>query len=755
MAGLILDGLRVVDLSWGLAGPVAAQILAEVGADVVKVEPPTGDPIRRLHPAAFATWNRSKRGVVLNDLDDPRLAALLDRADVLIHSLRGETARRHGLDEAALRARYPRLVIGAISGYPPGHADYDRPGYDLLVQAREGLTDIQAGWRDGPFAWRFYGPSWAAAYLGASGVLARLIHRERTGRGGLAATSLAQGVHLLQNLMWNRASNPSPSMEVGHPGTLVTQQIAMYQCSDGRWIQILNPADRIDITGMPLLKKAIAELGLDGVPFDADVMRAAVKQYPTEDWLAEIRALDVAVEELSDLGAVLVHPEAVANDFSIELDDPVWGRVRQSSQPFQGDFERRVRNAAPTLGQHTETVFTELADVPVPAVPAATSPRADEPPLPLTGIRVVDFGAFLAGPLAPMLLGDLGADVISVEPLTGEPQRNWRDNFYIACNRSKRAIALDINHPRGRDVVDRLIRWTDVVHHNMRARSAARLRMDAAAVEQLNPRAIYSHGASYGLRGDRADWPGYDSVFQAIGGWNVVNAGDGNPPLFCHLGCMDTLTATSSAMVTLLSLYHRERTGEIVHVEAALLNTAAFTNSETMVTLADGLVAPYPVLDDGQNGLSAGYRLYEVADEWIAIAALTDRALAALLAVAGVHDPDELPAALASRSPGELLTALAAADVPAETVRQFRYFDVWDDAENLRTGAVVAYPQHDWGELRQFGAFWNFGDLALDLTVPPPALGEHNAEILRELGYDDAAITALAEGNAITTTPVD
>src|SRR4051794_1284412 len=190
MPELILDGLRVVDLSSGLAGPVATQILAEAGADVVKVESPEGDPVRRLHRSAFATWNRSKHGVVLT-LDDPRLTALIATADVLVHDLRPDDARRHGLDDATLLHRYPRLVVSAVTGYPPGHADADRPGHDLLVQARGGYMDLQSGWRGGPFAWRSPAPSWGAAFLAASGILARLFHRERAGTGGAAHTSLA------------------------------------------------------------------------------------------------------------------------------------------------------------------------------------------------------------------------------------------------------------------------------------------------------------------------------------------------------------------------------------------------------------------------------------------------------------------------------------------------------------------------------------------------------------------------------------
>ena len=213
---------------------------------------------------------------------------------------------------------------------------------------------------------------------------------------------------------------------------------------------------------------------------------------------------------------------------------------------------------------------------------------------PLEGIKVLDLGAFIAGPLAPMLLGDLGAEVIKVEPVSGDPVRGWRDGFYVACNRGKRGIALNITHPDGRAVMDRFISWADVVHHNIRMTAAQRLGIDRDQIRAVNPDAVFSHGSSYGLLGARADWPGYDSVFQAMAGWNVENAGQDNPPLFVHYGYLDSLTGASSAIATLLALYHRQRTGLATMTSASLLNTATFTNSETLVGLDDGHLGPYP-----------------------------------------------------------------------------------------------------------------------------------------------------------------
>ncbi len=326
---------------------------------------------------------------------------------------------------------------------------------------------------------------------------------------------------------------------------------------------------------------------------DADIMAAAMTQFPSDEWLEGIRAADVAVELIAPLGDLLRHEQTEANGFVVEVDDPVWGPTRQAAPPFGTDPPMRVRWPAPRLGEHADELAALIAgrtdDSGAPAgdgkghVPAGDGkghvPAGDGKgrTWPFEGLHVLDLGAFLAGPMGPMLLGDLGAAVIKVEPVTGDPVRGWRDEFYIACNRSKRGIALDITQPEGTEVLRRLVEWADVVHHNVRSKASARLGIDEAGVRAVNPDAVFCHGTAYGTAGPRAAWPGYDSVFQAMSGWNVELAGEGNGPLFNHMGNLDTMTGTASAVATLLALYQRERTGRASAAHFALLNTATFS----------------------------------------------------------------------------------------------------------------------------------------------------------------------------------
>ncbi|GAB2982168.1 CoA transferase [Amycolatopsis acidiphila] len=348
---------------------------------------------------------------------------------------------------------------------------------------------------------------------------------------------------------------------------------------------------------------------------------------------------------------------------------------------------------------------------------------------------MVDFGAYLAGPLAPLLLA--GAEVIKVEPVRGDPVRGWRDGFYVACNRGKRGLALDLHSPEGARVRDRLLAWADVAHHNIRAGAAPRLGLDEASVRAVNPRVVFSHGTAYGPLGERPNWPGYDSVFQAMAGWNIENAGEGNPPLFNHLGTLDILTAAGSAVATLLALYHRRRTGVASSTAASLLNTATFTSNETFLD-ESGAVAPCPRLDGDQAGLGPDYGIRPAADGWVAVVAPDEERFSAVRAI-------DFP----SLTTTEALARLDAARVPAERVREFHWFSVWDDEENLRTRQVVSYPQREWGELRQFGAYWDSGDLPLRLDRACPAVGEHTTEILAELSFPPGDVAALLRCGAV------
>jgi crotonobetainyl-CoA:carnitine CoA-transferase CaiB-like acyl-CoA transferase len=747
----------VVDCSENMAGAVASLLLAEAGADVIKVERPGGDPTRS--STGFLTWNRSKRSVVL-DLETAggrdELHRLLDRSDILIHTFGPEASAQRGLSDDELAARHPRLITSAILGWPAGHPSADGPSDDLLVSARLGLCDEQRGHRDGPVFLRFPFGSWCAVYLSVIGVLSRLIQRERGGAaGGPAHTSVAQGALVPTMMHWARAETPGPMFSWGLPKDLVP---SMFEAGDGTWIHLMRNAD----VDSPLMFQSFAELGEEGVAkanaaFSGTVTpgypnfganQVAFRTRPAQEWLEDFWANDIPAQPSAPYGAILADEQARANGYVTDVVDPAHGAMVQAGTPFSTSPPSRVSGPAPTLGEHTEEVLG--ADLPpAPGAETGSTPTAR---FPLQGLRVLDLGNFLAGPLGPMLMADLGADVIKLEATTGDKMRNVQ-RVFAACQRGKRGVALDLKSSRARPALEALVAWADVVHHNLRMPAARKLGLDYESLRAINPDLIYCHASSYGPKGARADWPGYDQLFQASAGWEVLGGGEGNDPMWFRFGFMDHLCAMASTVATLLAVYHRDRTGAPQLVTGSLLGAGVLTNSETY--LQDGALAvAAEALDREQMGLSPGYRLYALADGWIALCAKEDGQLDRACQAVGAKDPAGLVAALAGAPREAALAALKEAGVPCEPVQLDQGEPFLNDPLNRALGLVTSYPHAEWGELEQVGALWSLGDLEVSLELAPPALGEHTIAVLREVGLDQDLITALlAESVAVQAPP--
>lgn len=745
----ILHGVRIVDMTFGIAGPAAAHLLAEQGAEVIKVEPPAGDPFRS--SAGFATLNRSKRGVVV-ELGDPAgratLKGLLEGADVLLHSLSGKTATALCLDDESLAQRFPNLIVSSVTGYAVGGPDADRTGYDILVQARSGMMDEVLGARPGPIFLRYALPSWAAAYMCAAGILARLIHRERTGRGGPVHTSLYQASMAVMTLLWNRAEKPTDALTrkiplpKGEPGLA----LSMFECQDGRWLHT-----NVGYVESPPVIETLAEMGHEPIivetwgdaptPAEIEVLREAFKRRPLAEWLAAFHACDVPAAAVDPLGSVFRDPQAEAIGAVVDLDDPVWGRVRQTLSPFRTSPPSEIVSPAPSLGQHQGIGWRSSR-----LQPGGTA-RNEDLRRPLEGLKVLDFGVYVAGPFATMLLADLGAEVIKVENASGDPTRRLEMQF-LGSQRGKRSIAINLRDARTRPVLEELVRWADIVHHNMRLSGAGRLGIDYASLKAVNSDVIFSHVSAYGHTGPKADFPGYDTIASAASGWPAESAPPGTKPLWYRLSMMDLQTAMASVLPTLLAVFRRLRGGEDSDVSTSMLGIAAMSNSETMLLLDSDDIAAVPRLDTDQTGLSAGYRIYRAAgDRWLAVAAVDQATLERFRSVASVDTDADLVSALAAREVDELLAALTAADVPAELVRcdnEVPYFDSW-----AGTAYVVSFPHPVYGTLEQPSGYWDFVDLELRRDRRPPLLGEHSVGIMRELGIAEPLIAELVADGVV------
>jgi len=798
----VLDGVTVLDLTSGIAGPVTGMLLADHGAQVTKIEPPGGDPTRGYSGAQV--WHRGKRSAVLDPhdgADRERLLALATHADVLIENFAPGGAAELGLDHDALLARNPRLVHCSITAYGDDGAHAHRPAVDALVAARTGhqwesrgvpggtlarLAGIPPAFpdlvvpddcwvaapRSGPLHSGVPWVSMAAAYLATLAISAALRVREQTGRGQRVSTSLFQGVLATTLSAWQRvehADTPNFQSWISDPRA----PKGVFRCADGRWIHqwvplpdfVISAAEgdrlqRTEKTTRP--RDATTRIGMDVnemllLHHYQPLMADAVAKFPSEPWVALGAEVGVPLQPLRSPEEALHDAAFLADGCVIEVDDPDLGPVRQVGRVYDlHACPTDAPTAPPAVGAHTDTARAE-ADA---LTGVTTAPRTSNaaPASPLEGVRVIDLGLAVAGPWGTMMLADLGADVIKVNPLH---DFYWMStHIAMACNRGKRSIAMNLKDPAAMAVLHELVATADVVQHNMRYDAAERLGVDYESLRAIRPDLIYCHTRGF-EHGARAGLPGNDQTGAALAGPDWLDGGldhDGIP-LWPVVSLGDTGNGFLSAIAMVQALYHRDRTGEGQFVDTSIMY-AQLLNASIAWSLADGTRhGERPSLDALQLGHHATQRLYETADGWLCIAATTDehrRELAAVVGVDKVTDATAFAAlepAFRTRSAAQWCASLDAVGVPCEVSSPDFVLDLFDDPEMIEKGWVTRYRHPIVGQMDVFGLLFDLAETPGVVQGPPLVPGQDTRGILRELGYDDDRIDALAEAKAILDWP--
>ena len=447
MAMTALDGVRILDLTWGMAGPAGILLLAEHGADVVKVEPPGGDPYRE-YPG-YRVWNRSRRSVAIDlksEEGKERFVELIGTADVLAESFSPGVMARLGLDYDALAARFPHLIYCSVPAYPADSRHAGRPGWDALVQARSGQQFEQQAWRPGPAFLASPLPSIAASYLVPTAILAAL-HAAGRDRAGSAGRDVplpgCSGVH--DDAVGQRRAR------AGHVPVDDDQDLP----ACGPPARGHHDRGRVD----PVVGRCDPEEGgIDqrdfGLPMDLPPenlyaeMQRIYKDRKREELLELLHDELFQAAELIPTRETLRLPQVLFNEMAVQVDDPEVGPTVQVGMPF-----KLTRNPAltprprPAVGQHNAEVFAETRQAP------EVTPRSPSTVhrFPLDGIRVLDFGRAFAGPYGPMLLAGLGADVIKVATPEFDPgsERMATSSVLLGCEQGKRSLLVDLKTPEG------------------------------------------------------------------------------------------------------------------------------------------------------------------------------------------------------------------------------------------------------------------------------------------------------------------
>jgi crotonobetainyl-CoA:carnitine CoA-transferase CaiB-like acyl-CoA transferase len=371
MAGA-LDGVRVVDLSWGIAGPLGVLLLAEHGADVVKVEPPGGDPFRAYDGARV--WNRSRRSLTV-DLknDDGRdvMRKLLASADVVVESFRPGVMERLGFGYEAVHRDLPRLIYLSVPAYPQGHRMAHRPGYDALVQASSGQMWEQPGWRMGPVFLHMPMPSMGAFFLVSIGITTALIAREKTGEGQHVETSLFQGALLYTTQIWQHLEKSTAATHelMGKTYPPGVHQPMIFECANQQYIHVSV------MSGLPPLKSMDEILELEDAPDSmtfltlppeerarfTEARGAKFKDWDRDELVAAFLANNHAAEAIIPMEEAFAHPQVIANDMVATVVDPELGPTTQMGVPIHMlGTPGAIQGPQPRPGEHNAEILGEL-----------------------------------------------------------------------------------------------------------------------------------------------------------------------------------------------------------------------------------------------------------------------------------------------------------------------------------------------------------------------------------------------------------
>ncbi|QNI08579.1 CoA transferase [Mycobacterium kubicae] len=790
-----LAGYTVVDLSTGIAGAYCTKLLADGGADVIKVESPAGDPLRywsasgaAIRPgvdgALFNFLAGSKHSVVADPAvgDDIELVdKLLAGADAVVWSRGSEVAEFQHFTPDAIRRSHPHLTVTAITPFGLRGPWCDRAATEFTLQAWSG--GIVGLGRGVPDRAPVYIGGQVGEYLaGAYASAATLASRYRAGAGELVDLSMLETQILC----------------------LTYYPVTYFEMLGRPW----RDARRLTVPGVAQAQDGLVDLGCGTAQQWFDL--CAMTGHP--EWIDEDSPLSITelanvyaddiykwvqshpVDEIRELATTFRIPNApVANGANITGLDHFVARGSFTNNPRDG-FQQpthpyRMQPARlgapgwpPKLGEHT--ALHQAATLRIRPKPKASEPSEAVAQLPLAGLRVLDMTTFWAGPCCTHFLAMLGAEVIHLESarrpdgtrlIAGVPvtEAQWWEKSPVFCalNTNKKGLTLDLQKPRGRELLHRLIASCDVIAENFTPRVLDQIGLDFAAVQSIRPDAVMLRMPGFGLDGPWRDNPAFAYVIESAAAVSWLTGYPDRPP-YEPYSIGDPNAGIHAVNALLLALEHRRRTGAGVLVEAAMVDAALNIAAEQVIEYS-----AYGALLQraGNRGPTAvPQNLYRTADvdefgrldSWVAIATATDDQWLALASALGapawagdpalataagrrLHEDDideQLAAWCAHRSGDEIVATLWDAGVPVAKVLQPHRQTELTQLHARGFFEVLDHPVNGPARLSTVPMRFSGGPSRFH-SQPAPLLGQHNRELLTELGLTEAEISELeAEG---------
>ena len=759
-----LRGIRVVEFGQYIPGPMLGMLLAEQGADVIKVERPGGDPARS--EPAFATWNRSKRSVEL-DLKSAngqeRASELVNWADVLIENFRPGVADRLGIGYEATRTN-SGLVYCSLPGFGEDSPHRNERGWEHIVGAATGAHQGVPG-MDEPLFLPLPSASSFAAIIGSVSVTMALIARQRTGQGQRIEVPLHSAMFAAMGRHLSKFHDINPPDLFTLPRNVMSHQ---YQCADGRYVQNHGMYQRfasqfLQAAGRPEWIEDLEDLyGAEVSPDTIEMWRERVenlfKEKTAKEWEDAIAETGGACTICKTVDEWMVHEHAIGAGIVVEVDDAEHGRMKQPGPPNRmrgtpGPAPRR----APQLGEHTVSALAEIRAAP----PGQRFESHEDILSALQGVRVLDLCIVLAGPTCGRTLGEFGADVIKID----DPNRPYDFGGNLDVNRGKHSIQIDLKKQEGREVFWKLLETADVVVENNRKGAMDRMGLGYEEIRKRKPDIVYASTNAFGYDGPWAERPGWEQLAQATTGIQVRRGGRDDAPQLLPYPMNDYGTGLLGAFSIALALHERNRTGRGQSVDGGLSLTACLLQSPYFLDY-EGYERKDP---EGLNvrGLSALSRLYQADDGWfylqcddeVSWAALTGlQELSHLASDSRFSDSqareqsdaalaDELSRVFAQGSRGGWVRSLTAAGISAMENKALP--DYHDDPHVREAGLIVSREHPGMGMADHLGVVARLSGTPARLGRPTPVLGSETNEILAEAGYSAAEIAALKASGAV------
>ena len=783
-----LADVRVLDLT-NDTGVLAGRILADLGADVVLIEPPAGSPARHVAPFVddqpgpersyrHLYFNANKRSLVLDlsaSADRERLLDLVARSDLLLETAAPGAMEAIGLGHDDLRTRNPGLIQVSITPFGLDGEWAAWKGNDLTGSAAGGLLQI-SGERDDPPA---HGPAFPAytmaALTAASAAIIGL--RGRDMQPGRPGSHFDISIQEATSFATVQTSNPNHyTWRDEIPVRPALSQTL--RCADGKWVGVNVLANRL-AEFIELLDEAGVEHDFTADnwqvqhsgggawkylenPLQYKAMELAAK-YPRDEFLEKMWSHGSAAMPTLDFQQMLESEHyRVSGQFHDVPHDAIGRSFSFSRSPVDGVIPQRPIQRAPLLGEHSADLLAATSDDTEPS-----EGRAELPPLPLAGIRVLDFTWVVAGPLGTRILANFGAEVIKVESsvrmdalraqlLPGNRYHVDLGDLFNDANTGKCSLTLDLTSDRGRDLIRDLIAKSDVVVNNYTAGKLAAMGFPYEELRDLNPKLVLIHLP--GVGGD-SPWVSHrtlGNLLMAASGQNFLMGFPDRPPRGMGIAYPDFTSPHLLVASALAALREAERSGEGREIQLSQLSaTVSLLGAEWMRFAQTGQQPPRPANRDPNYCPHGVYPTRgdpnDGDDQWIALAVASDdewSMLAGLMGDAAPSDPalyatdagrraneDHLDASLAAWTATQDRWALAAllqtagiAAAPVENLRDMIETDpqMRDHYQRIRQPSDPDFEITIDGEpIRLAGQ-----DRVLERA---PTLGEHNEYVLREI----------------------